>query len=438
MEEQELLREMESQNKWWAEKQIKLEEGLIERGVYKNVLGEIGKKEVTGFIGLRRVGKTTILKQIIGHLLAKGVSEKNILLFSFDGFKKEEKAIKQVIVVYSKYVLGNTLEKTADHVYVFFDEVQKVSEWGEELKSIYDKDYKIKFFVSGSSSMNIIKGSGESLVGRIIFHNISPFTFREFLLINGIETEKQDLLHIKYPTGSEQIQILFNRYLKLGGFPELYKIPEQEIKVRLKTYLDLTFFRDIVNMFEVKRPDILEGLFFSVLKESGNLVNYNNLSKSLSTRFETIKSYMSYLSASYLISESRFFSNSRKSVEKNPKAYVADHSFSAISSIEEGLRAETVVYNHCKIIVYTGLADSLAYWRDRKNEVDIILSQDGQNFPIEIKYRNDPEDTAGLLKFMWKFKVEKGFVVTRDLFKTKVIGGKTVIFIPCWLFLLAV
>ena len=439
MDEQELLREMESQNRWWAEKSIELDKGLIEREAYKKIVGEISKKEVTGIVGLRRVGKTTILKQVIKSLLDSGVDAKKILFLSLDGFKKGEKILKQVLDIYFRNILETTPDKLEDNVFVFFDEVQKVEEWGEEIKSFYEKGYKIKFFVSGSSSMNILRGSGESLIGRINIHRIFPFAFREFLRLNGADAGKIDIFKIKYPANSEAILALYSKYFRLGGFPELYGLPQQEIKAKLKTFVDLTFYRDIVNIFEIKRPDVLEGLFFSLLKESGNIVNYNNLSNSLNTKFETVKTYLEYLSSSFLISQSRFFSKSRKHVEKNAKMYVSDHSFSNLAEIEEGLKAETVIYNHLKAMVESGEFDSISYWRDRKNEVDIVLSAGKHIIPIEVKYKNQitQADMKGLLKFMDLYKLRKGIIVTKDLFE-EIAEDKNILFIPTWLFLLVV
>ena len=437
MEEHELLREMEAQNRWWAEKTIELDKGLIERGSYRKILQEAEKKEITGIIGLRRIGKTTILKQIISALIEYGVGPKNILFFSFDGFKKEDRALKQVIENYFNHIAEITPDKMESRLYVFFDEVQKVREWGEEIKSFYDKGYNIKFFVSGSSSMNILRGSGESLIGRINLHKIFPFSFREFLRFNGIETEKVNFLKIKYPKNSERILILFNKYIKVGGFPELYSLPEREIKLKLKTYLDLTFYRDIINMFEIKRPDVLEGLFFSLLKVSGGIANYNNLCNSLNTKFETLKTYIEYLLCSFLISQSRFFSKSRKSVEKNAKIYVGDHSFANLSDMKEGMKIETIIYNHCRLLAEAGEFDDIFYWSDKKNEVDIILTRGRAVVPIEVKYREDPKKISGMLKFMEKFSFKKGIIITKDVFEEKKFGKKEILFIPAWLFLLA-
>ncbi len=213
---------------------------------------DIERKEVICFVGLRRVGKTILMKQAIQHLLENGVAPKRILYFSFDAMKKEESIIRRILTLYSRNVTQEVTDEFSGRVYMFFDEVQKIKEWGEEVKSIYDKGWNIKFFVSGSSSMNILKGSGESLLGRIKIHRVNPFSFREFLRYNGMEIEKMILDDIKPPLQAEKIMLLFDKYRDIGGFPETFSLEKEELKNTLKTWIDLVFYRDIVNIFDVK------------------------------------------------------------------------------------------------------------------------------------------------------------------------------------------
>ncbi len=213
---------------------------------------DIERKEVICFVGLRRVGKTILMKQAIQHLLENGVAPKRILYFSFDAMKKEESIIRRILTLYSRNVIQEVTDEFSGRVYMFFDEVQKIKEWGEEVKSIYDKGWNIKFFVSGSSSMNILKGSGESLLGRIKIHRVNPFSFREFLRYNGMEIEKMILDDIKPPLQAEKIMLLFDKYRDIGGFPETFSLEKEELKNTLKTWIDLVFYRDIVNIFDVK------------------------------------------------------------------------------------------------------------------------------------------------------------------------------------------
>jgi len=109
----------------------------------------------------------------------------------------------------------------------------------------------------------------------------------------------------------------------------LYPMTGQErIRDYIMTVLDLTFYRDIINLFEVKRPDVLEGMFYSFVRESGNVINYHTLTNNLNTKYETVKTYIEYLTSSFFISRSYLYSKSTlKSFRKNPKIYASDNAF---------------------------------------------------------------------------------------------------------------
>ncbi|MFA5049764.1 MAG: ATP-binding protein [Candidatus Micrarchaeia archaeon] len=436
MKDEELLKEIIAQNIHWESGKIEIPNKIIERTVSSQLKKELNEKQVIALIGLRSVGKTTIIKLLMKHLLINKIEPKKIFYFSLDGLQKEEKIIKQIIDLYSRNLLRKPINESKDTIYLFFDEIQKVKDWGEEIKSYYDKNLKIKFIISGSSSMNILKGSGESLVGRIIIHKIYPFSFTEFLKYNNVEIEKINLHNLAYPSKAEKISILFEDYITIGGFPLFYSSPEEIRKSLLKSMVDLTFYRDIVNIFDVKRTDVLEGLFSIFIKESGNVINYSNLSNSLKTKFETIKSYMGYLSSSFLISKSSFYSGSKvKSLEKNEKIYVADHSFGLLQEIELGLKIETIIFNSLK-----SLGFDIFYWQDEnKNEVDIVFFGKSPEV-IEVKYQSKilDSDLKGLYSFLENYKIKRAIVITKNIFEIKKKKGIEMRFIPAWLFLLSV
>ena len=434
MNEEELLTELTEQNPWWRDGKIKLKDNLIIRDIYPQLINELKSKQITGLIGLRQIGKTTLLKQQINHLLKNNINKKNILYFSFDSIK-EENIIKKIISLYFSRILKKPAYELKDTIYLFFDEVQKIKDWSDDLKSFYDKEYPLKIYISGSSSMNILKGSGESLIGRINIHKIYPFSFGEYLKYNGMQLETISLDNIKYPVEAEKIKILFEEYLKIGGLPGLYGLEEVQLKQAIKTMIDLTFYRDIVNMFNIKRTDIMEGLFYCFVKNSGNTLNYNNLSISLKTKFETIKTYIDYLNTSFMIQKSLFFSQSTvKTFEKNPKVYVADNAFFLLNGTKMGLIVETCVFNH--LLKYES---RLSYWQDKKNkEVDIIVGKKSP-LPIEVKYRSNirKEDFQNILFFMEEYKIKKGIVVTKNCFEEQKINGRKILFIPAWIFLMS-
>ncbi len=99
--------------------------------------------------------------------------------------KREKRIIRRIFDLYFRNILKQ-LPGEGDNVYIFLDEVQKISDWSEEVKSLHDRGYPVKFIVTGSSAMNIMRGSGESLVGRIdirgSFHSLSGNSWNTLVL----------------------------------------------------------------------------------------------------------------------------------------------------------------------------------------------------------------------------------------------------------------
>jgi len=433
--DEELLDKLNEQNPWWVTDDVVLDDDIIERELESEIKDELDERIITAIIGLRRTGKTTLLKQQIKRLLTDKKS-KYILYFSFDAMEKQDKAIRKIFQLYHQHILKEVPSEFEERVFIFFDEVQKVKDWGEEIKSIWDRGYPVKFIVSGSSSMNILKGGGESLVGRISLHRLYPFSFAEFLKYYGVQADRlscHDILEdeIKYPVYSGKIQVKFQEYLKTGGFPEI--LTKDKKKDYLNDIVSLTFYRDIVTMLPVKRTEVLEGLFYHFIRESGQVINYNKLADSLNTKYETVKDYIDHLESSFLIERSTLYSkNKLKSIRKNPKIYVADHGFSILEKMEKGLRVETAVYNH--ITRY----HDVYYWKDRK-ELDLVVETKQKPIPIEVKFKEQigKKDIKGLMDFMKKTDVEKGVVVNKKDYRTETADGKQIVYVPAWLFLLS-
>jgi predicted AAA+ superfamily ATPase len=434
MEDQDILKDMSLFNPWWTGPSPELEKGLIQREVFHKLLDALDDNRILALVGPRRIGKTTAMKQVIWHLLDT-VEPVRILYFSMDAMKREDRIIRRIFDLYFRNILKQ-LPGEGDKVYIFLDEVQKINDWGEEVKSLHDRGYPVKFIVTGSSAMYIMRGSGESLVGRIDILRVFPFSFREFLKYQGIETHGLSAFDLSYPPDAEKIKLLFDKYALIGGYPELYPMAGQErIRDYIKTVLDLTFYRDMVNLFEVKRADVLEGMFYSFVKESGNVINYHTLTNNLNTKYETVKTYIEYLASSFFISRSYLYSKSTlKSFRKNPKIYADDNAFFRLIDTKEGLKIETAVYNHLKHLGF-----ELFYWQNKARlEVDILLQTPSGLLPIEVKYGKNISkgDVTGLLACMNELSSDVGIIVTSERIGLEDIGGKQVNFIPAWMFLM--
>jgi len=175
------------------------------RDLYFKVIKKLRERQIVSIVGLRRTGKTTLLKQLIDFLIQQNVPRENILYFSFD---EEQPKLGQIIDKYESKI-GKLILDTKDRFYIFFDEIQKLGNWENQIKYYYDNYEKIKFFVSGSSSLFIKKGSRESLAGRIYEFVLKPLSFRDFITIRGNDEFVQNEKRF-----SEALKKEFSLYIK--------------------------------------------------------------------------------------------------------------------------------------------------------------------------------------------------------------------------------
>ena len=422
MNSEQIIEELRLENPWWEDKGPDLPEKAVEREMEDKIYSELQEDIITGLIGLRRTGKTTLLKMIIEKLL-KDVDPIRICYFSFE--LAEEIKIRNLINTYSEEILKEPYGSYDKKVYFLFDEIQKVDDWGNHLKSVQDRNFNIKFLITGSSSMNITKGAGESLVGRIKIHRLNPFTFKEFLHYEGIKAPDMMIDDLNYPKDAARYRIKFKEYMDKGGFPELYNTRSKNY---LKQILDLIFFRDIVEIFPVKRTDVLKGIFKRISEKSGQRINFTSLANDLNTQFRTVKDYIQYLSDSFLIEKSISLEKDHiKTMRKNPKVYVSDHSFANLYGTQEGLKAETVAFNHLRTI------EQPRY--NKEPEVDIVLPEEKNAFEIKYSSKVDKRDAKNMLKLPEEYSL---FLVTKERYEEWIIEGRKVRLVPLWLLTLCI
>ena len=433
-------------NPWWEGKEIVVPE--YKRHIFADVQKYMKTKQIIAIVGLRRVGKTVLMKQTIKELLSKNKKE-NIFYFLFDELIAQNPEILGDIVDYYLKTIAKDGRK-----YIFLDEIQKVPYWQDVLKRFYDTREDIKFVISGSSSLRI-KKSKESLAGRMFDFYLPILTFREFLEMNGLRIEKVELdfneLKKIYEANINKKPVfdkMFSEYILKGAFPEIAKEENEEI---IKNYIknsvvENIILGDIPAVFDIKKKDILYSILEYCSKETSNLLDITNLAKILNVNYHTSKSYIFYLMNSFIIDILYNYSKSiAKQLRKNKKVHVAHPSITItlmkyskdVLNIEEiiGRYVETIVFQHSKFI-----SERIFFWRTpQKEEVDIVLDT-GILLPIEVKYRNriESSDTDSIVKFMKTYKLKKGIVVTKDFFEEKEIDGKRILFVPVWLFLLVI
>jgi len=450
-----MMDEIILQNPWWKTKRIyDIKKGRIKRDDFPLIKKQLNDTQITCLIGARRVGKTTLMYDTMDHLLKTGSKPEEILYISLDSPKirmKLKQNFNNVFQQYSETILKIPLDQLKNTIYVFLDEVHKLDEWGDIIKYWQDLQLPIKFIVSGSSAIRIIKGSGESLLGRIKYITIYPLRFSEWTketttynFLNYTEIKKayqQHLLH------KQELLIHLDEYLIKGGYPEIRdeKYVERAYDT-LRQYKTLTLTRDILDLKDIKEPRILEDLADLLSDFMSERINYSTFASTLKIKVDTVKKYLSYLEECFLTFTTYVYStNHIISTRKEKKLFFIDHGLrnalllKEIDDLEKTKIIENVVFTHIIQLKKHTLFPKMFYWLDQaKNEVDIILTLGEKIVPIEVKHSDTipNKKIKGLIQFLNSFQVDKGIVVTRDLLENRSVDGKTIYFIPAWLFLL--
>jgi|SRR3989344_1003802 len=409
-------------NDWWTIKNVK--ESLLKkfkRPIFYNIMNYIKNRQIILITGLRRVGKTTLIYQLVQDLLDNRVKETSILYFSFD---EENADFEDMIKTYNEKILKKDLD--SEKIYIFIDEIQKCRNWQNKIKIYYDLYPNIKFVISGSASINLSKNAKETLAGRIFDFILEPLSFKEFLEWKSIKPEfkKLELLNNKMIP-------YFNDYLRKGGFPELLNEEDEE---KIKNYIknnvvDQIIYKDLPQEFGIKDYELLKTLIGMIATNPGLIINYDALSRDLKKSKKTIIDYFFYLEYSMLIKLiSNYRTNFLTSSRKMRKAYLKNTSISLIfmDNFYFNKNMEKIVENFAVIET-----NAINYYRN-KYEIDIILKIKGKIMPIEVKY--ETPELANIIKFLYEFKLKNIIILTKDIFEKKKIDNKNLLLIPIWAF----
>ena len=404
-------------NHWWREGKVRKDLAKEYRRVQFYELRDLlEKRQIIVIYGLRRVGKSTLMYQLIQHLIEKGVPPFHILYFSFD---KKVGKIKEILDAYSKIA---EVDYTKERIFVFLDEIYKLKDWYKELKILYDALPNIKFIVSGSASLKIEAQARSYLTGRAFYVEVKPLFFKEFFELKfGAELKNIKLWE-------DKLKLIFPIYLK-KAFPETIALnQERTIEYIKEIVLDKVLFSDLPLTFKGADIDLLQTLTELFLSNPGMYLNVDALSRSLRKSKNEIIFHIKLLELSYII---RIVRNYRGSLalasRKLRRVYPYHPSLTQVTfkDIDEPLLVECFVRSYL---------DAEFYWRKNGKEVDFVFN----SIPVEIKYKEkiEKEDLKNLLEFMKIFRQSKGYIISKDEFKEIRIDNKKIKIIPAWYFAL--
>lgn len=413
--DEQVIKVLRQYNPWWrSSSAIKEVTKPQKRLAYDEVLRMLKHKSIRRFVvlsGVRRVGKTTIMYQIIESLIDDGINPKNILYVTFDNPILKFVNVENVLSIYeSLYPVEGTR-------YVFFDEIQYTDNWELWMKVIYDSRKDIRLVATGSASPVLEKGSADSGTGRWNILKIPTMSFYEYCRLLELDTpELPENIRLSELTGMDHAQLgdlmsrfmplqkHFNRYLTIGGFPELVLSDDDLYAQRMlrEDVVDKVIKRDVLSLFNIRSPLLMEKLFLYLCMNSTEIFNATTAAKELeNTSIATIDSYIEALEMSNLIYLSKPMNvGSKGALKGKPKIFVADAAIrSAVLMIDDvlsdeselGVMVETAVYKHM-VSFYQGSTARLGYFRkakDNQKEVDVVVELPRQKILCEVKYRNN-------------------------------------------------
>ena len=335
------------------------------RGFYDSDLIKI-------LVGIRRCGKSVILKQIIDEIKAKDVDDEHIVYINFEyieyeelrDYKKLNKYIKERIRDNKKY-------------YIFLDEIQKVIKFEEVVNSLRASLNNISIFITGSNSKLLSNELSTVLSGRYVLFNIYPLSYKEFIALTNKNGEREDT---------------FWDFVKWGGLPNRTQfVDETNIKDYLHSVFDSIILRDVVERLKLKDTLLFDLLLQYIVDTTGRQFSAENVINFLKTEgklvsTETIYSYLGALCKALIIKKIYRYDIHGKAILKTlNKYYMTDLGIAQIKNnnfeINKSFAIENVVYNE---LLERGYDVYIGKIKDK--EIDFIATKTNEKIYIQVTY----------------------------------------------------
>ena len=392
-------------NQHWHNKPFNIP---IKRSLLEKLLNFHNTKEIQIITGLRRSGKSSLLKLYINELIKKE-NPKSILFINFDDpnyslvYKYPEK-------IYSIIEIAEKLTQTKIE-YLFLDEVQSVIGWEKYIKSVYDADRFKKICITGSNSKLLQSDYSNLLSGRYIVNQMYPLSLQEILNHYNI-SDNLAILQNK-----PKVLNIVENCLKHGTFPEIVLKKDEQIKHEILTnYYDSILIKDCVINKNIRDNKSFKELAFYIFNNLASLYSYNNLSKATEINDISIKEYINAMQDAFMIYEiSQFSYKIKKQLKSKRKLYSIDNGLISASSLKfsenKGKLFENFVFSE---LLKNGYNNIFLY-NDNK-ECDFIVKKDQDLIAIQVAFEintsNKEREISRLLYVQKKIKLSKLIIVT--------------------------
>lgn len=358
---------------------------MIQRSIFSKITKNLFKDKVILIFGTRRVGKTTLVKQILEQLSKE--SKKCIYL------NCDLLSVKQSLETTNEQILK---QKIDGYDIVVIDEAQNVANIGQVLKIIHDEFPNIQVIATGSSSFDLANKTGEPLVGRCRSFVLYPFSVAE----------------ISNATNSFTATANLDNFLRLGLYPNIFNLDENEAIEDLEDLVNGYLYKDILAYENIKHSDQILKLLQCLALQIGSEVSFNELSNKLAISANTVKKYIDLLEKCYIIFTLPAFSgNIRNEIAGNRSrkiffydigirnALIGNYQFMHLRNDVGGIWENFCIVELIKKAQREGHRCRKYFWRNYdQQEVDFIEEENGELRAYEFKY------TASKARFPKIFK----------------------------------
>jgi predicted AAA+ superfamily ATPase len=286
---------------------------LIQRDEYiKDIENYIDKPIIKVLIGMRRVGKSAIIKLLIDKLLKKDIPASNIIYINKESLEFDE--IKNYKDLY-RYVL-NYFKGVKNRKYIFIDEIQEIAEWEKTVNSFLADNYG-DIIISGSNSKLLSSELATLLSGRYIEMPVYPLTFKEFLRFRLKKTDKETE---------------FKNFLRYGGLPGIHLLPlnDDAVFVYLNSILNTVLYNDVIIRHKIRDAAVFDKIVKYLFDNIGNITTAKKIadyfkSQKVKVSVDTVLNYISYLETSLIIDTvPRYDIKGKKFLEFHDKFFLND------------------------------------------------------------------------------------------------------------------
>ena len=338
----------------------------------------IDKDIIKVLTGIRRSGKSVMLKLIMEELKQNGIDEKQFININFENLINRELTTADKL---HKYIFKRASE-IKKKCYIFLDEIQEVKDWEKCINSLrVNEEYSFDIYITGSNAKLLSGELSTYLAGRYVEFVIYPFSFKEFL--DTLKSIQQSI----------SIRETFQKYIKFGGMPFLYNLAFKE-EASLQYLNDIyssIILKDITQRNKIRDTDLLERVINYLIMNVGNNFSATSISKFFKSEnrkvsVETILNYIKAAEEAFLIYKvSRDDLIGKKILNVNEKYYIADHGIRE-AILESNQRDINQIFENIIYLELLRKGYNVRVGKIDNLEIDFVCTKGNEKLYIQVAY----------------------------------------------------